>query len=50
MVFMVSSPFLSILLASFVIGTEKDFYFLLCSFRLLKSPSNSLVSFFMLKW
>ena len=44
-----SSPFLPIILTSFVTETEKTLHFLLFSPRQLNSPLNYLVSFFMIK-
>ena len=46
----VSFPFLSILLTSFVIGTEKILYFPVFSPKELNSPSNSFASSSMIKW
>ena len=50
MVFMISSPFLSILLTSFVIGPENVLYYSVFSLGKLNSLSNSFASSFMFKW
>ena len=48
--FVVSSPFLSIILTTFVIGTEKVLYFPVFSPTRIDSPLNSFASSFMIKW
>ena len=50
MVFMISFPFLSILINSFSIGTEKVMYFSVFSPKQVNSPSNSSTTSFMIKW
>ena len=50
MVFMISSPFLSILLTSFGIGPENVLYYSVFSLGKLNSLSNSFASSFMFKW
>ena len=50
MAFVISFPFLSMLLTSFVIGTEKVLHFLVFSPGQLNSPSNYFTSSFMIKW
>ena len=47
--FVISSPFLSVLLTTFVIGTESVLYFLVFSSKQLNSLSKSADSYFVIK-
>ena len=50
MVSVTSSPFLSILVTSFWIGTEKIMYFSVFSYKQVNCFSNSSANYFMIEW
>ena len=50
MAFVISSPFLSVHLTSFCIGTEDVMYFAVFSLKQVNCFSNSSANSFMVKW
>ena len=50
MAFVISSPFLSVLLTSFSIGVETVMYFSVFSPKQFNCPLNSSASSFVIKW